>query len=188
MVYTYLVTLRNENRKFIDLFSLLICSASALIFLREQLITSQKTIVYLVGFIFIAVLIARNLYLLRTNRPEKIAYNRALFFAAIVWTVMPDFQWLVFVFGFLGLFEFHAKFPLEIGFTDKQIVFNSLIKKRYTWQDFNNVVLKDNVLTLDFKNNKVFQKETIDEDGEADEDEFNEFCQKCLQSATAVSV
>ena len=105
MVYTYLVTLKNDNRKYIDLFSLLICSASALIFLREQLVTTQKTIVYLVGFIFIAVLIARNLYLLRTNRQEKVAYNRALFFAAIVWTVMPDFQWLVFVFGFLGLFD-----------------------------------------------------------------------------------
>ncbi|RYY12192.1 MAG: hypothetical protein EOO04_33965, partial [Chitinophagaceae bacterium] len=62
MVYTYLVTLRNENRKYIDLISLLLCSASALIFLREQLITTQKTIVYLVGFLFIAVLIVRNLY------------------------------------------------------------------------------------------------------------------------------
>ena len=91
---------------------------------------------------------------------------------------MPYFQWLIFVFGFFGLFEFQAKFPLEIGFTDKQIVFNSLIKKRYTWSDFNNVVLKDNVLTLDFKNNKIFQKEAIDEEGEADEDEFNEFCKQ----------
>ena len=181
MVYTYLVTLKNDSRKYVDLISLLLCSASALIFLREQFITPQKTIVYLVGFLFIAVLIARNLYLLRTNNHEKIAYNRALFFAAIVWTVMPYFQWLVFVFGFLGLFEFHAKFPLEIGFTEKQIVFNSLIKKRYTWQDFNNVVLKDNVLTLDFKSNKLFQKETIDEDGEADEDEFNSFCAQCLR-------
>jgi hypothetical protein len=185
MVYHYLVTLRNDNRKYIDLLSLLLCSASALIFLREQLITPQKTIVYLVGFLFVAVMIVRNLYLVRTGNSEKVAYNRALFFAAIVWTVMPYFQWLVFVFGFLGLFEFHAKFPLEIGFTDKLIVFNSLIKKKYTWQDFNNVVLKDNVLTLDFKNNKIFQKETIDEDGEADEDEFNEFCRKCLDAPAA---
>ena len=183
MVYHYLVTLRNDNRKYIDSISLLLCSISALIFLREQLVTSQKTIVYLVGFLFIAVLIGRNIYLIRSHQVEKVAYNRALFFAAIVWTVMPQFQWLVFVFGFLGLFEFHAKFPLEIGFTDKQIVFNSLIKKRYTWEDFNNIVLKDNILTLDFKSNKLFQKETIDEDGEADEDEFNEFCQKHLRSS-----
>jgi hypothetical protein len=181
MIYHYLVTLRNDSRKYIDLLSLLLCSASALIFLREQLITSQNTIAYLVGFAFIAILIARNLYLQRIKKQESVAYNRALFFAAIVWTLMPYFQWLVFVFGFLGLFEFHAKFPLEIGFTDKQIVFNSLLKRRYTWNDFNNVILKDNLLTLDFKNNKVFQKETIDDEGEADEDEFNEFCRLCLE-------
>jgi hypothetical protein len=184
MVFTYLVTLRNDNRKYIDVLSFLLCTASALLFLRQQLITPQKTIVYGIGFLFVAILVARNVYLKQVKKQEYVRYNRALFFTAIVWTVMPYFQWLVFVFAFLGLFEFHAKFPLEIGFTDKQIVFNSLLKKRYTWKDFNNVVLKDNVLTLDFKNNKIFQKETIDEDGEADEDEFNEFCRQSLNMVT----
>lgn len=183
MVYHYLVTLRNDNRKYIDLLSLLLCSMSALLFLREQLVTSQDTFKYLLGFLVVAFLTIRNVYLQRFRGRVTVSYNRALFFAAIMWTIMPFFQWLIFPLGFLGLFEFQAKFPLEIGFTDKQIVFNSLIKKRYTWQDFNNVVLKDNVLTLDFKNNKIFQKETIDEEGEADEDEFNEFCENCLARA-----
>jgi hypothetical protein len=42
----------------------------------------------------------------------------------------------------------------------------------------NNVMLKDGMLTLDFKNNKLLQKETIDEDGDADEDEFNAWCRE----------
>ncbi|HMF70432.1 MAG TPA: hypothetical protein VK616_03100 [Flavitalea sp.] len=180
MIYNYIVTLRNENSKYIDIISFLLCTISALIFLREQIVTPQKTIVYLIGFLFLAGAVGRNVYLQRVRGQESVRYNRALFLAAIVWTVMPYFQWLIFVFGFLGLFESQAKFPLEIGFTDKQIVFNSLIKKKYTWLDFNNVVLKDNVLTLDFKNNKIFQKEAIDEEGEASEDEFNEFCKQHL--------
>lgn len=180
MVYNYIVTLRNENSKYIDIISFLLCTVSALLFLREQLVTSQKTIVYLIGFLFMVVAVGRNIYLRRVRGQESVKYNRALFFAAIMWTVMPYFQWLIFVLGFLGLLEFQAKFPLEIGFTEKQIVFNSIIKKKYVWSDFNNVVLKDNVLTLDFKNNKIFQKETIDDDAEADEDEFNDFCRKYL--------
>ncbi len=183
MIYNYLVTLRNENRKYIDLLSLLLCSISALLFLRQQLITPQKTIVYLIGFLFVAVVVGRNIYLQRVRNQEQVSYNRALFFAAIVWTVMPQLQWLVFVFGFLGLFEFQAKFPLEIGFSDNQIVFNSIIKKKYSWKDLNNVVLRDNMLTLDFKNNKIFQKETIDEEGEADETEFNDYCRDRLRAA-----
>ena len=39
---------------------------------------------------------------------------------------------------------------------------------------FNNVVLKDDLLTLDFKSNKLLQRETIDEEGDAEEDEFND--------------
>jgi hypothetical protein len=181
MVYNYLVTLRNDTAKYIDIINLLLCILSALAFLREQIITPHNTIVYLIGLLFIMVVLVRNIYLRYFRQQENVSYNRALFFAAIVWTTMPYFQWLVFVYGFLGLIEFHVKFPLEIGFTDKIIVFNSLIKKRYNWSDLNNVVLKDNVLTLDFKNNKIFQKETIDEEGEADEDEFNNFCREHLK-------
>ena len=51
--------------------------------------------------------------------------------------------------------------------------FNTLIKKKYSWKDIDNVVLKDGLLTIDFKNNKLFQKEIDGEDKEADEEEFN---------------
>ena len=101
MVFTYLVTLRNDNRKYIDILSFLLCTASALFFLREQIITPQKTIVYGIGFLFVAILVARNVYLKQVKKQEYVRYNRALFFTAIVWTVMPYFQWLVFVFAFL---------------------------------------------------------------------------------------
>jgi len=45
------------------------------------------------------------------------------------------------------------------------------------------VILKDGLLTLDFKNNKVYQKEALDDDEpDADEDEFNEYCKSRLQT------
>ena len=83
----------------------------------------------------------------------------------------------------LAAFETKAKANLEIGFSTQFIMFDNLLKKKYNWGDFNNIILKDNILTLDFKNNRLFQKETIDEESDCDEDEFNEFCREQLRKA-----
>ncbi|MFT3681261.1 MAG: hypothetical protein QM791_13375 [Ferruginibacter sp.] len=50
-------------------------------------------------------------------------------------------------------------------------------KKIYPWKDFNNVVLKDALLTLDFKNNKIRYCEIKEP---VDEAVFNEFCSQQL--------
>jgi phosphoribosylformylglycinamidine (FGAM) synthase PurS component len=49
-------------------------------------------------------------------------------------------------------------------------------------------VLKDNLLTLDFTNNRLLQLEVEDdEESEADEEEFNEYCQKQLANVNRQS-
>jgi hypothetical protein len=83
----------------------------------------------------------------------------------------------------MGLFEKQAKFPLEVGFSDNRIIINTLIRRKYNWGDFNNIVLKDDLLTMDFKSNHLLQRETIDEEGDAEEDEFNNYCSQQLAKA-----
>ena len=46
----------------------------------------------------------------------------------------------------------------------------------HSWSEFNNIVLKDNLLTLDFKNNKLLQLTIIENDISVDENMFNTFC------------
>src|SRR5699024_7238229 len=99
----------------------------------------------------------------------------------LVWTKMPYFQWLVFVFVALALLEYQARLPLEIGFSSRQITFNSLLKRRYQWRDINNVVLRDGLLTIDFENNRLFQKEIDEGEKEASEKEFNIWSMDQLQ-------
>lgn len=67
-----------------------------------------------------------------------------------------------------------------------QFVFNSNFVKKmnfppteYTWNRFSNVVLRDNILTLDFKNNKLIQIE-IENEKNINAIEFNEFAQQQL--------
>ncbi len=43
------------------------------------------------------------------------------------------------------------------------------------WNQLNNVILRDDLLTIDFKNNKVLQLEVLDETGAVTADEMNAF-------------
>ncbi|MEO5684572.1 MAG: hypothetical protein ABIQ88_18165 [Chitinophagaceae bacterium] len=179
MVYQYVVTLKNTSRRYIDTFSLLLLVISALLFLREQYFSPNIKIPYLFGGLAIAAIAGWNFYLHR-KKGKPVSYSSALFIAAIAWVTMPYLAWLFLPFALMGLFERQAKMPLEVGFTDTEIAINTLIRRRYKWTDFNNIVLKDDLLTLDFKTNRLLQRETIDEEGDAEEDEFNVYCREQL--------
>jgi hypothetical protein len=71
------------------------------------------------------------------------------------------------------------------------IVKYALYSRVYKWADMSNVVLKDGILTLDFKSNKIFQSEVEENETPVDEKEFNRFCteqiQNCLSFYQAVN-
>jgi hypothetical protein len=179
MVYQYVVTLKNTSRKYVNTFSLLLLIISVLLFLREQFRSHNIKIAYLFGALAIIAIISRNIYLQRKDGKE-VFYRIALFIAAIAWVTMPYLSWLFLPFALMGLFEKQSKYPLEVGFSDDRIIINTLIRRKYNWNDFNNIVLKDDLLTMDFKNNRLLQRETIDEEGDAGEDEFNMYCRHNL--------
>lgn len=54
------------------------------------------------------------------------------------------------------------------------------LKKVFEWSSIQNVILKDALLTLDFKNDKIHQ---YDINEAVNEDEFNSFCKSCLSLA-----
>ena len=64
----------------------------------------------------------------------------------------------------------------QVDFNDEGLqIKKTFYSKLYQWQELSNVILKDNLLTLDFKNNKVLQLE-VEEKENFDEKMFNEFC------------
>jgi hypothetical protein len=50
--------------------------------------------------------------------------------------------------------------------------------KKYTWDQLSNVILKDNILTIDFKNNRLLQIRT---DSDIKESEFNEYAMEQIR-------
>jgi hypothetical protein len=69
----------------------------------------------------------------------------------------------------------HIRFVFARGIIMK----TNFPKREFDWSVLNNVVLKDYILTLDFKNNKLVQAEIENKD--VDEKEFNSFAAFQLQ-------
>jgi hypothetical protein len=68
-------------------------------------------------------------------------------------------------------------------FSTQNITLNkSLFKKVHYWPAIENVVLKDNLLSVDFKNNHLLQVEIAAESLSIDEKEFNQFCKLQLSA------
>jgi hypothetical protein len=179
MRYHYVVTLKRNNEKSIDIISFCLCFLSVLAFVFHQLnITEFNFFLSFAAAIIITGLIVN---FISSKKGNRVRYKNWLLIAGLAWLGMPYLQWLAVLFFILAFFEYQAKYPLEVGFSNEMIVINTLLKKRFPWSDFNNVMLKDGLLTLDFKNNKLFQKEALEDDEvDADEDEFNDYCMERL--------
>lgn len=188
MVYEYVVTLRNERARYINIISLLIIVVSVIFFLFQQFRQDRQEwypYLYLTSALLIIAGLIWNWYIF-SKKIRPVYYSKILLVAAVTWLAMPFLPWIGIFLVLLSLLEKPARLPLEIGFNHDIVVFNTIIRRKFYWNQFNNVVLKDGMLTLDFKNNNLFQKLTIDEDNDADEDEFNEYCRKHLKTSSQI--
>ncbi|MFT4202708.1 MAG: hypothetical protein QM610_02230 [Chitinophagaceae bacterium] len=115
-------------------------------------------------------------------------YFRIGFFAiAIAWFFNPLHKISIGIFYIIAaLLEKQVKFPAEIGIDGNGILFNTLPKKSFPWNAIRHIVIKDNLLTIDFKNNRLLQKEISDDVPYELEKEFNAYCREHLEKANAV--
>jgi hypothetical protein len=114
-------------------------------------------------------------------------YRWGLFIAFIIWIYLFN-QWVIgILYSLAGILETQVKFKQEIGFDEEGLAFNSFPKKTYKWHEVNNVILKDNLLTIDLYNNRIIQKELQDDSTPEMEKEFNEFCKSHVLSVAPQS-
>ncbi len=91
----------------------------------------------------------------------------------------------MFVCAILGLY---AAAQSKIIFTKEQVVYPSFLTSKIPWSKFSNVMLKDDVLTIDFINNKIFQSKIHpDSSSSINEIRFNEFCDQQIKFASVTS-
>jgi hypothetical protein len=179
-VYPYIVVLKNKQRPAILGTGLLMAVTAIALFVWRAYQPDGSGMNWM-GSATVAILTGRNLYEMhhgKTTRFKPVYIVSAIGLAAFA----PHSAFSV-LYILLAWLEKQALAAQEIGFDEKEIVINGLWAKKIQWSDLNNVVIKDGFLTIDFKNNRLYQKETDDlEDDEYDgeEDEFNSWCVRQL--------
>jgi hypothetical protein len=81
----------------------------------------------------------------------------------------------------LALLYTKAKRNIEYTFTVTGLHINDFPTKKWNWSLFNNVIIKDGLLTIDFKNNKI-QQILLPANYWEFEQKFNEFCKEQLNN------
>ena len=118
----------------------------------------------------------------RPNNFYQIIFS--FFLASIFWMLIGFYLigFLLLSFALTGVFALRK---LKVDIDTNFITYPSFPRKKIEWNEVSNLIFKDNILTIDMKNNKLIQH-TIDENDNEDLNEkaFNTFVQQQLNNIT----
>jgi len=130
------------------------------------------------AILLIGIYIFMRLYFIKKYNQGNYLDQVLLFVLAGCWLGLQNYV-MVAAMVILGIFYHLALQKLQFVFTPEKVFKLNFPGKEFEWNVFNNVILKDNVLTLDFKNNKLIQAE-IEKSQNINEQQFNSFAKSKL--------
>lgn len=170
----------NLKKRTYDVFAILIILIHATIFtwlFFSTTSTSQKKIAayaIVVSFLFFTIeKIAGQ------HKSKIAAIQTTLIFLSTPWLLLQLYLPGILVLVIAALYLI-AKRELTITVTKGKIIYPSFPARNIDWDTVSNVILKDGLLTIDFKNNKLIQQ-LIEEINPVNQEEFNEFCRAQLR-------
>ena len=174
-------------------FLFLINAINFIAFAIQSTSISNKLILFTSAFI----VLAYSLYNWTYKKKKEKSYIVVYLLMATIWITDTPFWYFSIILLLLLLLQFRMESDFTISLSAQNIVVNGFFKKDYLWSDFNNIVLKDDLLTLDFNNNQILQVEPdwnssinaggmesweVGEGYPQTEEEFNDFCRQQLMS------
>lgn len=185
MVYDFLITLKKPDYRFVDQVSQLMYIFAILAFGIYYYQYQKSGLIYLI--IIIGILLSWIYTVYKKNKNGTAFFRLGLIIAAAGWLIGPELNlWMGILYALSGILEKQVKFPKEVGFSEKDISFNTFPRKVIQWSDINNALIKDGILTIDQKNNQLFQKEIEGYVTTDIENEFNDFCRRCLHTPDTI--
>ena len=126
----------------------------------------------------VAVFTAFSSFYLR-NKHEKEILTGAFFLLSIAWIIAG--YWIVGILNILFMIlHIGALQKPIVSISERQVIYPSFPKKKIDWKELSNLIIKDGLLTIDFKNNKIIQQQIANISSTIDEKEFNDFCSQQL--------
>jgi len=112
-------------------------------------------------------------------KSERSPLTGAFFVLSLAW-ILADY-WVVGLLNFLFMILHIAALQKPIvSVSESQVIYPSFPRKKIDWQELSNLMIKDGLLTIDFKNNRIIQQYIADRSSTINEKEFNDFCQQQL--------
>ena len=113
------------------------------------------------------------------NKNERSPLTGAFFVLSLAW-ILANY-WVVSVLNALFMILHIAALQKPIvRINESWVIYPSFPKKKIDWQELSNLMIKDGLLTIDFKNNRIIQQQIADISSTIDEKEFNDFCRQQL--------
>jgi hypothetical protein len=171
------IEIKNEKIKSYQVIALLIVGLNTLLFIF-LLFTKDLRNGALVSLGFITLYTGYRFYISK-KKNQSFFFDEWIFFLLMILWVNDS---LVFASVNLVLFLLYtiSLQPIIYDFETSLIKQRKFPWKKYQWSEFSNVIIKDALLTMDLKNNRIVQAEIMNQD--ISEDEFNAFAKQQLNA------
>ena len=138
-----------------------------------------SSIPFPISFLFVSLGgLILNRHSLRENKNPPLPFPLLFFVLGCLWMGMGMNLFGSALFTLMTL-EFIMREKLMVQISSECVIIPSFFKRIIQWNELNNVILKDGIITIDYKNDHLFQA-SIKEEEPVDEMEFNSFCLKLL--------
>ena len=181
----YQITLKNEKTKQYDRIALFILLINFALFVYIAISTDIKSvrIATIMGASLIILAMAIDFFLVSIKNNEGTPYrSMALYAVSFAWMQM-EYWWIAILCLLLGTLYFASKRKLLVSVLKDIITYPSFPRKNIGWAELNSVVIKDGLLTINFKNDRFIQQFIDETKTVVNEQEFNDFCIAQLRSA-----
>jgi hypothetical protein len=183
----YSVILPNEKIGTYKILTLIIAVINIVGFVYVETRVNEESSFHILsaaGVSMVATPLTLYLFYKKGRETKLIQMVISFFMASIFWMLIGFYLigFLLFTFALTGMLALRK---LNVEFDKRLISYPSFPRKKIEWNEISNLILKDNILTIDLKNNKLIQH-TIKENENKDLDEtaFNIFIQQQLNNIT----
>jgi hypothetical protein len=180
----YILVIKNEKIKLYDRFGWFIVLLNLVALIYTLTVKDGVDGLKWALFIFFLTLVVFIVYKKKIFHPVERRRKFSILLLLIyglTWTFL-DLYWPLIINVILIVLSTIATRTLDITFASKKIIYPSFPRRNINWNELSNVILKDGLLTMDFKNNKLMQAEVVNDknDYNVNEKEFNNFCKQQL--------
>jgi len=178
----FIVTLPNEKANTYKWVSFIIAFMSMLFLFFVRSRTENETLRFFTGFGFIWIITSFPSYWLAKFNNKIIIILIPTFASSLIW-LFSGFYLLGIISCMFSFFGFISHRKLAVKVSEAGIIYPSFPSKLFEWNFIDQVLIKDDVLTIDLKNNKLIQISISEKENEKLEaEQFNAYCRNLIQA------